>query len=981
MTRQPNRMATEGRIDRSRALRFTFDGRSLAGHPGDTIASALLANDVHIVGRSFKYHRPRGVLSAGVEEPNALVTLGEGGRLEPSVRATFAPLAEGLRVRSQNAWPSLAFDVGRAADLVHALLPPAFYHKTFMWPDWETFEPAIRRSAGLGPARTEPDPDSYDVRNATCDVLVVGGGPAGLVAALAAAGSGARVVLIEQDVEPGGSILHERGTATKELGAWLAEAHARLAANERVRLLVRTTCAGLYDHGVATAVERLNESYDGDTPVLRQRYWRIRAAQIVLATGAIEQPAIFPYNDVPGVMLAGSVRQYLNRFAVACGRKVVIATSDDRAYRTALELTEAGIEVVAIVDARTALTGTWPQLARERGVPVLEGSSIGRAIGGQRVCGVMVTPESGPEVRAECDLVAMSSGWQPTLHLYCHLGGKLAFDEEHQCLVPREGPALVRVVGAAAGRWSGDDAIEHALAAGIDAAQAAGLRGRATVSLPRFAEAEFAATGKRGKLPGRKRNRCWVDFQHDVTVADIEIAVRENYVSVEHLKRYTATGMSIDQGKTSNLNALALLGTLTSRAPADTGTTTFRPPFTPVTLGAIAARRTGAQYRPARALPTYDQQVELGALFEEFGGWQRPAAYPRAGESLEAASGREVRAVRSGVGMFEGSPLGKILVRGPAAAEFLDRVYANTMSTLAIGQSRYGLMLNERGVIIDDGVCARFGEREFWVSTTSGGATRIANWMDEWLQCEWREMRVVATPVTTHWATIAVAGPKARTVLAALPTDIDLSATAFPHLHARAGQFAGIACRILRVSFSGELSYEINVPADSAGTVWKALLAAGKAHGMTPFGVEALMTMRIEKGFLHVGSDTDGTTVPDDVGFGPAVQRKRGDFIGRRSLTLAENLRPDRMQLVGLRAVDARRPLVAGAHLVDETTVGYVTSACHSPTLGVSLGLGLLRRGRARYGEQLGVFDNGTESRAEVVPAAHYDPKGERLHA
>jgi sarcosine oxidase subunit alpha len=970
-----------GRIDRSRTLRFTFDGRDYAGHPGDTLASALLANDVGVVARSFKYHRPRGVLSAGVEEPNALVTLGEGGRLEPNVRATLVPLADRLSARSQNAWPSLAFDVGRLADAAHALLPPGFYHKTFKWPSWHAYEGAIRRSAGLGPAPTEADPDRYDVQNASCDVLVVGGGPAGLVAALAAAESGARVLLLEQDAELGGSLLAERGSATAELVAWVANAQARLVAMDGVRVLAHTTCSGLYDHGVATAVERMSEEYGGAGPVLRQRYWRMRAAQIVLATGAIEQPAVFPYNDLPGVMLAGSVRHYLNRCAVTCGRKVAVVTNDDTAYQTALDLADAGIEVVAVVDSRAAAEGTWPREVRKRGLRLYAESAIGRAHGGSRVRHLSVTSANGAKTWLDCDAVAMSSGWQPTLHLYCHAGGKLAFDERQQCFVPREGPAYVRVVGAAAGLWSGPRAIEQALATGLAAARASGHRATAAIELPRLADVQLAPTQDRRQIPSRRSDRCWIDFQHDVTARDVEIAVRENYVSVEHLKRYTTNGMSIDQGKTSNLNALAILARLTDRETAATGTTTFRPPYAPVTLATIAARRTGRLYRPIRDLPTHDLQIELGASFEEFGGWQRPASYPRAGESLEVSSAREVRAVRSGVGIFEGSPLGKILVRGPDAADFLDRIYANTMSTLAIGQARYGLMLNEKGVIIDDGVCARLGEREYWVSTTSGGATRIARWLDEWLQCEWPGLRIVATPITEHWATIAVAGPKARAVLSTLTTDIDLSASAFAHLQVRTGQLANHPCVMMRVSFTGELSYEINVPADSAGALWLTLLAAGGPHGITPFGIEALMTMRIEKGFLHVGSDTDGTTVPDDVGFGAAVARKRVDFIGRRSLTLPENQRTDRMQLVALRAVDPGRPLVAGAHLVDTGTAGYVTSACESPSLGESIGLGLLRRGRARYGERVRVFDNGAEWHAEVVAPGLYDSKGERLHA
>jgi sarcosine oxidase subunit alpha len=949
---QALRLATGGRIDRNRPLGFTFDGRSYRGFAGDTLASALLANGVRAVGRSFKFHRPRGVLSAGVEEPNALVTIGEGGRLEPNVRATWLPLSEGLCARGQNAWPSVRFDLRRTADFFHGLLPPAFYHKTFKWPGWHWYEAAIRRSAGLGPARAGADPDHYDARNGTCDVLVVGGGPAGLAAALEAAEAGARVWLLEQDREFGGSVLLDALDAAAEQNIWLVGIVSRLQSMPNVRLLPRTTCAGIYDHGVVAAVERLSDATDGEAPILRERYWRIRTRRIVLATGAIEQPALFANNDLPGVMLAGAVRQYLNRYAVACGRIVAVVTSDDEAYRTALDLAAAGVTIAAIVDSRASVNGDLPKLARERGLTIYQSTQVIRAEGRSRVRALSVAPPDSSPVHIHCDVVAMSSGWQPALHLYCHAGGRLRYDDERKCLLPKEGPEHVRVTGAAAG---------------------------VAPSIPGVSESVRGRTDSRRHPSGEGASRSWVDFQHDVTVADLEIAVRENYVSVEHLKRYTTTGMSIDQGKTSNLNALTILARLTGRSIPETGTTTFRPPFTPVTLGAIAAGRTGRFYRPTRELPTHELQVELGASFEELGGWQRPIAYPRPDESLDAAIEREVRTVRSAVGVFEASPLGKIVVRGPDAARFLDRVYANTMSSLPPGQSRYGLMLNEKGVIMDDGVCSRIGGEEFWVSTTSGSAVRIANWLDEWLQCEWPTLRVVTTPVTSQWATLTVAGPKARAVLQALSTDIDLSPQGFPHLRARYGQLGGCGCHLFRVSFSGELSYEINVPADGAPELWRAILAAGAEHGIAPFGIEALMTMRIEKGFLHVGSDTDGTTVPDDVGFGAVVRKRQSDFIGRRSLTVAENLRTDRMQLVGLRAVDEKRPLIAGAHLVDETTAGYVTSACQSPTLGRSIGLGLLRRGRARIGERIRVFDNGIDCLAEVVAPTQYDPEGARL--
>ncbi|HZF26247.1 MAG TPA: sarcosine oxidase subunit alpha family protein [Steroidobacteraceae bacterium] len=984
----PFRLREGGHIDRTRSLRFTFDGRPLGGFEGDTIASALLANGISVVGRGMKFHRPRGVLSAGVEEPNALITVGSGARREPSVRATVEPLVDGLIAASQNRWPSVNFDFGRVNDLFHRLLPAGFYNKTFMWPNWHLFEPAIRRMAGLGVAPSEPDPDHYEWRNAHCDVLVIGGGAAGLLAAFMAGRSGARVLLLESDRALGGGLNWERGS----LGHITPDFRVRhasqdLSALPQMRVLMNTTAVGAYDHEVVTAVQR---SLPSDRARWRQRWWRIRAKRIVLATGAFEQPLVFPFNDRPGIMLAGAIRHYLNRYAVSAGQRVALATNNDSAYQVAFDLKAAGVPIPCLLDSRPRPSAELVRAASSAGIEVHSDARITATRGGSRIESLRFSAGGMPQREIACDALGMSGGWNPVAHLYCQAGGRLRFDANAACLVPDEKLESFCAVGAAAGVFTLNTAMAQVTSAMGALLKTMNLSG--STSIPEWADYPHldppGTVGQVGYTDEARRDRSWVDFQHDVTVSDVDLAVRENLVSVEHVKRYTTVGMSIEQGKTSNLNALAVLAHRTNRMIPDVGTTSFRPPFVPVTLGAIAGGRNGRFYRPVRLLPAHLQHAALGASFEDYGGWQRPACYlKREDEAQSAAVQRELRALRTGVGVFDASPLGKILVRGPDAAEFLDHMYVNAMRTLTPGKVRYGLMLNERGVIIDDGVCARLSAEDFWVNTTGAGADRICAWFDEWLQGEWPHLQVVTTDVTSALATITITGPKARNVLGALPSDMDVSREAFPHMQARVGSLCGVPCRILRVSFTGELSYEISVPAEFGSSLWERICAVGQPFGIEPFGVESLLLARTEKGYLHVGADTDGNTVPADVGFGEAVAKKTGDFVGRRSLTLAEHLRPDRLQLVGLRCVGGTEAFNAGAHLLDrkltrvpQDTAGYLTSACSSPTLEQHVGLGLLRNGRARLGETVYLVDGGKQSSAVVVSPTHYDPSGARLN-
>jgi sarcosine oxidase subunit alpha len=976
------RLPEGGAIDRGRPLTFSFNGRALPGFEGDTLASALLANGIRVVGRSFKYHRPRGVYSAGEEEPCALVEIGEGDARIPTCRAPTVPLSDGLVARSQHCWPSVDLDLGRVIDFTRRLWPAGFYNKTFKWPSWHAWEGLIRRSAGLGRPPTGPDPDRYEQVNAHCDLLVCGGGPAGLSAALVAGRAGLRVILVDQDECFGGTLNWEQVELDGcEAADWVAAAVSELADLPRVILLPRTVAAGIYDHNVTTLVER------GSGSAWRECLWTVRPRHILLATGAIEQGLIFPDNDRPGIMLAGSVRHYLNRYAVVPGRQAVIATNNDSAYQTAFDLARLGIPVAAIVDQRGTVDPQLQARLAGLGAEIFTGARISGTQGGKLLRQVCVQRNDGRELaRLQCDLLAVSGGWAPRVHLLAHARGGLQFDERSQSFVPARLPSGMSVAGSANGTAGLGQTLAEAARVARDACKALGVTppdydppqvGRGIVESDAVAPYEHQ----------RAASRQWIDLAHDVTLDDAELAVREGYVSVEHFKRYTTTGMSVDQGKTGNLNAFVVLGALTGRPAGEVGTTTFRPPYAPVTLGAVAGRKLGEFYAPRRYLPAHRVHVELGARFEDY-GWQRPDCYPRPGESTEAAIRREVLAVRGSVGVFDNSPIGKLEVRGPDATAFLERIYVNRVASLKTGRARYGLMLNENGVIIDDGVFTRLADDHYLVNTTSGGVARVGAMMEEWLQCEWRDLCVLIDDVTTRWANFTVAGPNAREVIATLGTDIDLAADALPHMAAARGTVAGLDARLVRVSFSGEASYEINVPARAGPGLLRRVLEVGSAFDIAPYGIESLMMLRLEKGYLHVGTDTDGSSTPDDVGWGQVARSRTTDYLGRRSLFRAANLDPERKQLVGLSPLEPDRAVRPGGHLLlgtgrrpPATTDGWITSAGFSPTLGRHIALGVLRAGRERLGETVTVCDEDQTYGMHVVSPLFYDPDNERLRS
>lgn len=976
------RMATGGRlIDRAKLLRFAFEGREFSGFQGDSLASALLANGVSVVGRSFKYHRPRGVFAAGVEEPNALMQLGQGATASANVLATQIDLFDGLTARAVNCWPNVAFDLGAVNNVLARFFPAGFYYKTFLWPSWRAYEPFIRRAAGLGRPSPLPDPDQYETRFAHCDVLVVGAGPAGLAAALAASTSGARVILVEQDRALGGSLRWRGGEVYGGPGeAWIQRSEAQLRSNEAVHVLTRTSAVGYFDHNAIALLESVSDHLGPSASTQpRFRLWQVRAKRVVLACGAIERPLVFCGNDRPGVMLASAVDQYLGDFGVRCGRDAVFFTNNDSAYASAERFVDAGGQVRALVDTRPK-PGVCAERLAARGVTIIRGGVVSSTRGGPALQSVKVRDQCGAEAEFDADLLAVSGGWSPTIHLHCQSGGKPQWNDQFACLVPGAPVQHEVSVGACAGSFSLSEALGHGALGGANAARAAGFDSETTPAPLARSSIGFAVEPV-WRIDGK--GKAFVDLQNDVTADDVALAQRENFVSVEHLKRYTTLGMGTDQGKTSNVNALALMGDLIGAPPSQSGVTRYRFPYTPMPLGAFAGLNRGALFRPQRRLTLHDWHKTHGAAFEEYGSWLRPAHYLKPGETAFAAEQREARCVRTNVGIFDGSPLGKIEVVGPDAAVFLDRIYANRMSNLKVGQCRYGLMLNELGVIIDDGICSRLGEEHFLVGTTSGGASRIAAWLEEWLQCEWVNFRVVVAPVTSCWDVVTLTGPRAREVLRPF-IDFDISTEAFPHLSWRHGKVGEIDSRVFRVSYTGEVSFEINVRPAHTAKLWAQLMAAGAPFDMAPIGIDAWMLLRTERGFLHIGADTDGTTTPIDVGWARVLRRK-DDFIGRRSLMRPADQSAERLNFVGIEPIRPDQVIRVGMPVRvhgsgAKTSDGYVTSAGFSPILGRCVGLGMVERGRARIGERVTLVGDQGDIEAQLTEPGAFDPKGERVH-
>ncbi len=995
---QNYRLPNGGRINRSKPISFKYRDKDYQGFEGDTLASALMANGVSLIGRSFKYGRPRGIMAAGADEPNALVQLGATEATQvPNVRATQQELFDGLVCEPVSGWPSVDFDLKSIAGAVGGkMMPVGFYYKTFMWPGkfWMTYEHFIRKAAGLGRSPLESDPDTYDKMNHHCDLLVVGGGPAGLMAALTAARGGKRVILCDEQNEFGGYLL----ASTENIDGvdamqWVSNTVCELQSMDNVLLLKRATANGYHDHNFVTVHERLTEHLSDRAPIgkVRARMHRIRAHEVLLATGAHERPLVYGNNDLPGCMVASAVSTYIRRFGVIPGSQLVLMTTNDDAYQAALDWKEAGGEVIAIVDTRSNPTGTTIKKAETLGIEIIYGSAVIDVRGRKKVKGAIVAPidtmgerVTGATRKLQCDIIASSGGYSPVVHLSAHLGGRPVWNEEKLGFMPNHGLKHLHCAGGINATYDLGDVLAEATNVAANACNTEVLTVPATQKVERGTP--MALFHVPHTKPTAKAPKQFVDFQNDVTASGIELACREGFESIEHVKRYTALGFGTDQGKLSNINGVAITAKALGKKIENTGTTMFRPNYTPITFGAVVGRDVEDLFDPRRYTAMQPWHEANGAKFEEVGQWMRPWYFPKNDEDMHQAVNREAKAVRDSVGILDASTLGKIDVQGPDAREFMGRVYTNAWAKLGIGKCRYGLMCGEDGMLFDDGVTACLGENHFIMTTTTGGAARVYEWLELWHQTEWPELEVYFNTVTDQWATCTISGPNSRKVLAKL-TDVDLSNDNFKFMDWKAATIAGVPGRVFRISFTGEASYEINIPAHYGLHVWEALMEAGAEFNITPYGTETMHVLRAEKGFIIAGQDSDGSVTPFDLDMSWAVGMKKSfSFIGKRGMQRKDCLREDRKQLVGLLTTDPKEVLEEGAQAVLDPNapkpmpmVGHVTSSYYSPNLDRSIAMAVIKGGLNKKGEKVYFpLADGRVIEAEITNPVFFDPKGDR---
>ena len=989
--RTMSRLPSGGLVNRHKPLNFVFDGRKLRGYEGDTLASALVANGIRVVGRSFKYHRPRGIFTAGNEEPNALVMLRRGARSEPNTRATSVQLFEGLVAESQNRWPTLGFDLMSLNNVVSPMLTAGFYYKTFMWPAsfWEKlYEPLIRRAAGLGRASTEPDPDIYDKAHAFCDVLVVGSGPAGLSGALAASQANARVILVEDDWLLGGRLLCEKHEIDgAPAGDWVGKAEDILTTRPNVSVMKRTTVFGAYDGGTFGAVERIADHVaEPGRGIPRQRLWKIRAKRTILATGAIERPLLFGGNDLPGVMMASAVRSYATRFAAMPGKEIVIFTTTDSGWAAARDLTECGGRVAAIVDARDSVSNEAERFAASADIRVFKNARVLDASGGRSLRKLTLSDADGKMHELTADVLAMSGGWNPAMGIGCNLGSRPVWSDEIHAFRLESPPAGMMLAGSSAGHFSLAKALDDGHRAGLASALELGFAVSAS-RIPSCSEDPVESVPVWHVEGARKK--VFVDLQHDVTDVDIGLAAQEGFTSVEHLKRYTTLGMATDQGRLGQVNGQALLAHHLGKELAETGTVLSRPPFLPVAIGVLAGHHREEHFRPERRTASHDWATENGAAFVDSGLWKRAQWYARPSDRdwLDSAS-REAAAVRMSVGVCDVSTLGKIDIHGRDAGVFLDRLYINTFSTLAVGKARYGVMLREDGFVLDDGTTTRLADDHYFMTTTTANAVKIMQHVDYCRQVLWPELNVQAVSVTEQWAQFSVAGPNSRALLQKVFPDSNLSNEAFPYMSASSFVWRGVPARLFRLSFSGELAYEVAVPARYGDALIRIVMRQGHDLDAVAYGTEALGVLRIEKGH-PAGNELNGQTTATDLGLGRMMSQKK-DYVGRVLAGRPALTDPKRPSLVGLRPVDRSGRLRSGAHVMPlssenraENDLGYVTSVAFSPAMKCWIGLGLVGGGQARVGERLRAYDpvrNG-DVEIEICNPVFVDPEGVRVRA
>ena len=988
-------------IDETYRISFTFNGKKYYGFKGDTLASALLANNVHLVGRSFKYHRPRGIMTSGSEEPNAIVQLHKNtSRTEPNVRATEIEIYEGLEASSQNCWPNVNFDIGGINNLLSPLLPAGFYYKTFMWPAsfWEKYEYFIRKSAGLGKSPTLPDPDVYEHNYIHCDVLIIGAGVAGIMAAKIAAKNGLKTLLVDEKPNLGGSTIYQNSDFFKinnqTSGSWLEKEINEIKKLENLEIKLRTSVAAFHGYNYLLAKENLTDHLpiEHRKNKTRQKLLKIRAKKVISATGSIERPLIFDNNDRPGILLSSAIKRFADFFGVACGEKNVFLTNNDSAYESAISLIQKGINVEAIIDNRDNIESKLLYEVEKNNIKVFKGSTVVNTSGYKRINKIFIMQLSkdgqkvvGSKTELSCDCLGVSGGWTPAVHLFTQSGGKLKFREEDQVFIPNTYPSNQLSIGSCNGDFFLDEILTN-----VPKSLKEFLNLKDTVY--KDIEVLFSANKSQRNiwlLPSDKiigKTKPFVDYQNDATAKDIKLALREGFRSIEHVKRYTTTGMGTDQGKLGNMHALGIISETSGTKMGELGTTTFRPPYTPLTFGTIVGRNVGEYFDVFRKTPIHDWHVKNNAKFENVGQWKRAWYYPNKDEDMNQAVQRESKAARDSAGILDASTLGKIDIQGTDASEFLNRVYTNAWSKLKIGKCRYGLMLNEDGMVYDDGVTTRLGENHYIMTPTTGGAANVLGKLEDYLQTEWPELDVYLTSVTDHFATISVCGPNSKKIVSSVIPDLDLSDESFPHMSFKNTKIGNINCRVMRISFTGEHSYEINIQANYGKSVWEKCMEAGKDYNITPYGTETMHLLRAEKGFIIVGQDTDGTMTPVDLQMDWIISKKKYDFIGKRSLYRSDTIRADRKQLVGLLTDDPNEILEEGAQIVQDENkkpvnmLGHVTSSYFSPTLKKSIALAVLKEGKQLKGQKLLIPMIDKTIKVTVSDTVFLDKENERMN-
>ncbi len=996
------RVKTSKFIDETYKISFKFNGTTYYGYKGDTLASALLANDIHLVGRSFKYHRPRGIMTAGSEEPNAIVQLHNNtSRTEPNVRATEIEIYEGLEASSQNCWPSVNFDIGGINNILSPVLPAGFYYKTFMWPAsfWEKYEYFIRKSAGLGKSPTVPDPDIYEHKYIHCDVLIIGAGISGIIAAKTAAKNGFKTLLVDEKPYLGGSTIYQNSENFKInnqiSSSWLEKEINEIKKIRNLEIKTRTSVAAFHGYNFLLAKENLTDHLplEQRNDKTRHRLLKIRAKKVICATGSLERPLIFDNNDRPGILLSSAIEKYANLFGVACGEKNVLFTNNDSAYETAISLHRKGIKIEAIIDNREEIDSKLINETEKNRIKIYKGYTIVNTFGYKRINKISIMQLSkdgqkviGSKISISCDCLGVSGGWTPAVHLFTQSGGKLKFREEDHVFIPGIYPSDQISIGSCNGDFTLDEIISIVPNS---------LKEFLSIKKTDYENLEVQSSFNKSKrniwlLPSDKvigKTKSFVDYQNDATAKDIKLALREGFRSIEHVKRYTTTGMGTDQGKLGNMHALGIISETAGSKMGELGTTTFRPPYTPLTFGTIVGRNVGEYFDVFRKTPIHDWHIENKAEFENVGQWKRAWYYPKDGENMHEAVQRESKAARDSAGILDASTLGKIDIQGTDASEFLNRVYTNAWSKLAIGKCRYGLMLNEDGMVYDDGVTTRLGENHYIMTTTTGGAATVLGKLEDYLQTEWPELDVYLTSVTDHYATVSVCGPNSKKILSQVINNLDFSDESFPHMSFKNAKIGNIKCRVMRISFTGEHSYEINVQANYGKSVWERCMEVGKEFNITPYGTETMHLLRAEKGFIIVGQDTDATMTPIDLQMDWIVSKKKYDFIGKRSLYRSDTIREDRKQLVGLLTENPDEVLEEGAQIVADIKktpvemLGHVTSSYYSPNLKKSIALGVVRGGKNMIGKKLIIPMENKQINVTVADPVFLDKENKRLNA